>query len=255
MNPKRCSKCGEEKDVEFFYHDRKEKGGHTRWCKNCMNAVGQKKAEEKRAKLEAKWMAPVGMKICRKCLTLKPDSDFNRHDYTKDKLRNECKECQKIHAHDHYKEVAPLERVKRKIHYHANKRAFHHWHLQKNFKISVEDYERMFKDQDGKCSICGSEKPYPNPRIKNFAVDHDHETGKIRGLLCVSCNVGIGHFRHDPSLLQKAIDYLHREPPHCRARLLIWGRWVSKIRNRPPNHAFPRLTAPFQVSRVSEGKL
>ena len=207
MNQKKCSKCGEEKDINLFYNDQKSKDGHTHWCKQCMNQVGQKRAEIKRS-LKPNWSTLPGMKVCRKCLKTKPASDFNRHDYTKDKLRNECKDCQKNHAHDHYAKIAPTEKVKRRISYHANKRAYHHWSLKKKFQMSVDEYERMFKDQGGKCAICGSEKPYPNLRIKNFAVDHDHKTEKIRGLLCHNCNVGLGNFRDDPSLLQSAIDYL-----------------------------------------------
>ena len=72
--------------------------------------------------------------------------------------------------------------------------------------MTLEDYENLFKSQEGKCAICGTEKP--SNKKGNFPVDHDTKTGKIRGLLCHNCNVGLGNFRDDPSLLRSAIDYL-----------------------------------------------
>jgi Recombination endonuclease VII len=50
------------------------------------------------------------------------------------------------------------------------------------------------------CAICGSEE--------NLHIDHDHNTGKIRALLCRSCNIGLGHFKDEPSLLVRGVDYL-----------------------------------------------
>lgn len=61
---------------------------------------------------------------------------------------------------------------------------------------------------DNCCAICGRES---NPN-KALAFDHCHSTGELRGLLCDSCNTGVGCFRDDVALLQKAIDYLKAEP-------------------------------------------
>ena len=60
----------------------------------------------------------------------------------------------------------------------------------------------MLADQDGKCAICT--KPFPG----RIAIDHDHRTGRVRGLLCTSCNTGIGKLGDDPELLLRAISYL-----------------------------------------------
>ena len=68
----------------------------------------------------------------------------------------------------------------------------------------------MLQRQDGKCAICGhlphGEDTYR--LAKNLAVDHDHITGRVRGLLCDKCNRGLGHFNDNVLLLQKAISYL-----------------------------------------------
>jgi hypothetical protein len=64
----------------------------------------------------------------------------------------------------------------------------------------------MFKAQNGQCAICASSDP--GGGFKNFAVDHNHTTGEIRGLLCTRCNRGLGLFKDDPVLTQLATNYL-----------------------------------------------
>ena len=71
--------------------------------------------------------------------------------------------------------------------------------------ISRDDYNKVFIEQDGKCLICGK---HQSELEKGLAVDHDHITGKVRGLLCFHCNIGLGMFRDDITLLTNAINYL-----------------------------------------------
>jgi len=68
-------------------------------------------------------------------------------------------------------------------------------------------YERMLEEQQGRCAICKSDTP---GRCGRFHVDHCHDQGHVRGLLCNSCNVGIGHFFHRTDFLEAAIAYLNR---------------------------------------------
>ena len=75
--------------------------------------------------------------------------------------------------------------------------------LRRNYGIEVEEYDEMLEAQGGVCAICGGEA-----HREFFDVDHCHETGRVRGLLCASCNMGLGKFRDDPKILQNAIDYL-----------------------------------------------
>lgn len=74
--------------------------------------------------------------------------------------------------------------------------------LKKKYNISPEDYDKMFEDQQGRCAICDSTS------TKALHVDHNHETGKIRALLCYHCNVGLGHFKESLNLLDRAKEYL-----------------------------------------------
>jgi len=76
----------------------------------------------------------------------------------------------------------------------------------KQYGLTVEQYEQMVIDQDNKCKICG--KSEPGGYGKHWHVDHDHENGVVRGLLCESCNTGLGKFKDSPELLEKALLYL-----------------------------------------------
>lgn len=87
----------------------------------------------------------------------------------------------------------------------ANPDKVKHTELMRRLGISLEEYNRMHKEQNGKCKICNKEESYEG---YSLAVDHCHETGKIRGLLCSSCNKALGMFKDSITNLQKAINYL-----------------------------------------------
>ena len=73
-----------------------------------------------------------------------------------------------------------------------------------NYNISLEEYNQMLEDQNEKCIICNK----TNNDGKRLSIDHDHKSGEIRGLLCNHCNIGLGHFKDDINLLERAIEYL-----------------------------------------------
>ena len=75
----------------------------------------------------------------------------------------------------------------------------------REFGMTQEDYDSMLAAQGGGCAICGTQKGWAG---KQLAIDHCHETGAVRGLLCDRCNTGIGKFEDSPELLQKAAAYL-----------------------------------------------
>ena len=76
-------------------------------------------------------------------------------------------------------------------------------HLLRKYGITLEEYNGLLEKQKGKCAIC---KTITSKR--RLDVDHCHETGKIRGLLCLNCNAALGNFKDDPILLRTAIEYL-----------------------------------------------
>lgn len=79
--------------------------------------------------------------------------------------------------------------------------------LASRYGISVEQYEDMLKEQDNSCKICGK---HEDEELHSLAVDHCHDTGKVRSLLCMSCNTGLGLFKDNKELLIKAQDYLEK---------------------------------------------
>lgn len=108
------------------------------------------------------------------------------------------------------KEVARSIRLK---HGRANKNAngFKEYsretHLMRKYKLPIERYNQMLKDQDNKCAICNYEF---GQKQGDIYVDHCHTTKEVRGLLCQGCNTGIGYFKDDTNSLAKAIEYLNK---------------------------------------------
>ena len=132
-------------------------------------------------------------RTCFNCKQTKPVSEFYRSSVIY--YQKECKICNR-------------ERKYRWHHTEAGKLSSANTKLKRRFGITLEQYEDMLKEQGGRCMICGAIKSTLNHKL---AVDHDHKTSKIRGLLCKSCNLGIGNFLDSPVLLQNAISYLTRE--------------------------------------------
>jgi len=80
--------------------------------------------------------------------------------------------------------------------------------LLKHYGITLQEADQLLKEQGGVCAICGDE--LRDSRGYSPHIDHDHVTGKIRGILCFNCNSGLGQFKDDPRLLQAALRYLTR---------------------------------------------
>lgn len=129
------------------------------------------------------------MKNCSRCKNTKLLSCFRKNKTTKDGLRSECKSCGKLDSEKYLSNPINL----------INRTSLH----LKKYGISYDDYLVMNKSQNGLCLIC------KNKQVgKSLAVDHCHETGNVRGLLCTKCNLGLGYFNDDINLLSSAIDYL-----------------------------------------------
>lgn len=89
-------------------------------------------------------------------------------------------------------------------------------HICKRRNITVEQYRQMFIDQDNKCAICGQFETRLNVKkteVLKLCVDHDPITGKVRALLCYSCNLGLGLFKENALLVEQAMNYIkaHRD--------------------------------------------
>jgi hypothetical protein len=77
------------------------------------------------------------------------------------------------------------------------------------YGLTVAGYEKMLADQDGRCAICGGEETAKlRGRVRRLCVDHDHETGQVRGLLCSRCNTMLGLARSNCTILERAANYI-----------------------------------------------
>ena len=155
------------------------------------------------------------MKTCTKCNIEKDLSLFGIDKSNSDGYRYHCKECRTAKDRERYHaspEIVKERNLKRKdwrkAYYSSDKgvEVSRRAHLKRMFGITLEKYQSMAEKQDGKCAICNKEEDCK--RNKVLCVDHDHDTGEIRGLLCNTCNRGLGLFKDSVDSLQAAIKYL-----------------------------------------------
>lgn len=135
------------------------------------------------------------MKVCTSCAVEKTEQEFSPDSRYKSGLRSQCDLCRRT----------------------AQERTTRNRWLRRIYGITVEEYERLESEQNGLCAVCGcketrstrsSKRVWEYNLTPRLVVDHDHVTGKIRGLLCHKCNVGIGQLNDDPKLLRAALTYL-----------------------------------------------
>lgn len=121
------------------------------------------------------------MRICRLCSVEQPMECFENG------KRWQCRRCRVARRN----KVTKAENMRR-------------FKLKTKFDLSVEEYDEMYEEQNGLCAICFE----PEIEGRRLAVDHDHETGQLRRLLCNRCNRMLGFAKESIEILQNAIDYL-----------------------------------------------
>lgn len=160
------------------------------------------------------------MKRCRICGLTKPRSDFYSNKGGRDGLRPECKACNLARRKAKYAENPRpyIERTRKwqrenpervreyMAQFNASgkrKQSNRKSHLKRKYGLTLEEYDALLAAQGGGCAICG------NPGADN--VDHDHVTGRVRGILCFTCNVAIGLVGEDEERLVGALRYVARD--------------------------------------------
>jgi|10_taG_2_1085330.scaffolds.fasta_scaffold00018_71 hypothetical protein len=206
MSTKTCPKCKEEKNIEEGFHfQNKKKNIRMSWCKNCSYKLKLNKYKKKEesgllsriSTITARELKEHNLKRCPTCKLVKSLEKFCTSKNSNGGYSSHCKECSKHLT----KKITPQQRKK---YYSRSKEKVRNYNLIKKYGITLEEYNIMLKKQNNVCAICGCKD-----KKKSLAVDHDHKTKKIRGLLCSRCNPALGFIQESPKLIKELLKYLN----------------------------------------------
>jgi hypothetical protein len=126
------------------------------------------------------------------------------------KHREEIRKSKRASAKKKYWENPDASRATGRERYWERKEKSRERRWVRQYGLSKDDYAALLKGQGGTCAICGAAGP--GRKSETWCIDHDHETGEVRGLLCHACNAGLGHFLDSGEMLRRAADYLAHPP-------------------------------------------
>ncbi|WP_189176026.1 endonuclease VII domain-containing protein [Streptomyces lasiicapitis] len=179
---KQCAGCKRILPTASFARDKNRRDGFQTRCRECVAEYSSMHYRRRRAALgkpvREKVDVPPGHKLCRICNEIKPRSEWHRNATASDGLSTRCKACRAIQGRE--------------------------GHLKRQYGLTAAERDEMIASQMGVCVICLNAPP--------AHVDHCHETGRVRGVLCFNCNSAIGKLGDDPGTLSRAISYLEGNP-------------------------------------------
>ena len=130
----------------------------------------------------------------------------------REKLRLKSEKYNREHkkeAKEYYKNNYDKIAIVKKKYYREHVKEVRERRIQQDYGMSLIEYEKLFTEQDGVCAICSEkETARQGGKLKELSIDHNHKTGKNRGLLCGRCNAAIGFLKESKELLEKAKIYL-----------------------------------------------
>ncbi|MFD8536640.1 endonuclease VII domain-containing protein [Streptomyces rubrogriseus] len=175
---KQCTGCKRNLPVSEFARDKNRSDGLQVRCREC---VAEYSAAHYRRRREAMGLTvrekvdvPAGHKLCRTCGAVKPHSEWHRNATASDGLATCCKACRAIQGRE--------------------------GHLKRHYGLTEAERDQLIADQGGVCCICLA--------APAAHVDHCHETGRVRGVLCFSCNAALGQFKDRPDAIRRAAAYV-----------------------------------------------
>jgi hypothetical protein len=210
---KTCTRCCVEQPFENFSTRMASPDNLAHECRKCRYTVKTARRELLKTRTDEEIDAAAvarGPRKCTQCLEIKPPDGFPRDRGRPDGRGQYCKPCAAKRSDKRRRVTHPeVFAIQRKASYRKNRDTYRRYKLKVNFGITLEQYREMFALQDGKCAICRQpEASLMGDKPMELAVDHDHETGEVRALLCGNCNKGLGNFKDSPERLLSAIDYL-----------------------------------------------
>jgi hypothetical protein len=231
---KACRVCNTELPLDVFPRNRKSKDGHTSVCKPCVKNRDKEQIPQRR---ERDIPAPDQRRVCSQCghegLLVE---DYYKNERCEFGYFLRCKKCV-LTANKKWVEKNPdynrenmrewrAENPERNAEINRTSRDrnrkkgyLREWYLNRTYGLTREQYDAMAAEQGNRCFLCSS-CAEDNPRGMLY-VDHDHATGKVRKLLCMSCNTAIGHFRDDFALMVKASLYLQEIPIYSGFHVVV----------------------------------
>lgn len=218
---RRCRDCGVWKPVEDFHTSPRRPSGRGSYCQPCFNerskASYAKRVKEKHGReVRPPRRVPLGHRYCPDCEAVKPLAEFPRNRSGFGGHGGYCEPCHNRRGRE----------AKQRL-YGGNRQ----YHLIRRYGIGQEEFDELLAEQGGVCAICGAESPEH--------VDHDHETGYIRGILCFNCNGGLGQFRDNETYLRHAIGYLSATASRRQVHPGFY-QVLSPLRGRRPRSAGAR---------------
>lgn len=194
------------------------KGHYERWRRNGSPTLTLRSLRPRRTEDQL----AAGRKTCSKCKRVLPIDSFSDRTDAPDGKSYICRTCMAVRSEKVRKRYTEDDVFRgRRAEYHRKYRQKYREDMQErqraaklwiNYGMTLEEYEALYRDQGGVCRLCGS-GPHGGPewaRKQWLSVDHDHATGRIRGLLCDSCNIALGKFKDNAEVLRAAIEYLGR---------------------------------------------
>lgn len=210
MIERTCRKCQQVKPLEAFNRSKGGMHGRKARCRTCTTDETRARRDAQRGgpARSRRALSPDGLVRCTKCGEVRSATDFRAEPRNADGLRSQCKICDRAFARQWQQDTGQADRWRRENPDRVaqiSRRSS----LRRKYDMTEDDYSDLLAWQGGGCAICGS----PTSRAKGWphlVVDHCHDTGVVRGLLCNPCNTGIGGLQDDPVMVIRAARYLLR---------------------------------------------
>ncbi|MFD1658005.1 endonuclease VII domain-containing protein [Streptomyces caeni] len=175
---KRYAGCKRELPLAAFARDRNRRDGLQMRCRECVAQYGaahyRRRREAMGKPVREKVAVPPGHKLCRTCGEVEPRGEWHRNATASDGLSTRCKACRAVQGRQ--------------------------GHLKRQYGITEAERDEPVASPAGVCCVCLA-APAEH-------VDHCHETGRVRGVLCFSCNAALGQFKDRPDVMRRAATYV-----------------------------------------------
>lgn len=171
---RRCSRCRQCLPRTAFASNKSVRDGLQVYCRECSAEYYRQRQEAKGKKVRVRVAAPAGHKRCPGCGEVKPHAGWERNKSSSDGWASYCRECR-----------AERNRIS---------------YFKRTYGLSPDELDALVAEQQGVCCICLA-APAEH-------VDHCHKTGRVRGVLCFSCNAALGQFKDRPDAIRRAAAYV-----------------------------------------------